>query len=1346
MNPKLCFLFVLAFAICFGRFTQARAATINVSGTIYGIEDIQNNDLSTLDYYWITVLEDAQITSSFFISSDPPAPAASLDLHFYFYPPQEPSDSDLEVAWAILGNNSETKVLSAGLYILAIDPGSSDFDGYLPLPAVENCSSIFDHTNYTLNVSGNIRLDEIWIGQYDGTFIKTIVPEPSSLCCLFLVFCLGLGRRIRPATLLPLLALTMVSEQPLFAQQQPMRVNSTPQELRNGVLCWPTLKGKEYRVQRGGELDGWVTLSERIYGTGNVQAFKAYDLPEFAQAVENPLPTGPQLPIYSFVAYPFTDGRCVVRMLHWWSYGEVIEMDLRLPNNPSLTYHDEVWVTVNDPATNQPAYKLDFWVLGFTAPDSNIDHPTPLNKPAHIDAMAKLKANKQAVINALATPVPYAPPGPPLITKKFDDKGRPLRQFFRVKERLVDSDGDGYSDYTEFLGGSNPQSFTSVPADADADGFSDAEEISAGTNPNLNTSHPAGGFLSPYLGLNGPVITEFMSDNTSSLDNTIIDSITNLPKKDHDWLELYNPTGATIVLDDFFLTDESGSSLNNRLQWRFPPGASIPPRSFAIVFLDDVSDYHRTNNPTSTDRGPDALGYFHTNFALAKTGDYLALTKWNHAPGDTTIDATELTTTSVCHLSGGRSFGTMLPDQSMGCYVDEDGVLKFGTLRRPTPQRHNSEGYASVLPQPPVSQTGHLREGGAVTVTLGPPVDGNGAPFPDGLILYTLNGALPTEYSDVCHSRTFTFEKSTVLRAMTVRKGYEKSPVRTENYLSKTSVIGTAAAGVLPTDAQGTPPNYPTQVPHPSYQIDYRMDPKVIQQRGHTPDTEPAPRPLPIKTALSSAPVVCITVPVEDLFDKNSGGIYGNSEYTYKVADIQGQHPNYTAVQLAPYYDPQGREWERRGHIQWLDPAHPNQPSYEFSQDCTVEISGAASRSSGMNAKLSLRLTFGADQTPGAAATADVPLTTNFAPFPNAPTLKTFHKLILRNPAQNAWGNRFEISAHQNYNNRATYVMDDWGRRIHQAMDLTDNPMLEHRWVHVYLNGIYWGVYGLSEHLDRKTLQTKLGGGKNWDVVKALLEQGYNTKWDASDGDLVEWNQLLTQAAVVGNPNSAAAAATAAWNQVLAVCDVENYVDYLLVNCFIANQDWPTNNYAMARERAVGKKWKFFAYDFDICCQDWAYTTGPSYISEVLHDVKSPNGNINQLFRSLEHYPAFKDLFKARVALAFATNGVFPPYVTPITNWRVYQDFSQAANQFRPLAYCESARWGASSINPPPPLAYTPKTTAFTYDEPSWQPGVIEVGDLKRRWQWIANNLLPIRRAHTLTGLKDLGLADAALP
>jgi hypothetical protein len=507
MNRKLRLLFALTFAICISHFAPTRAATINVSGTIYGIEDIQNNIKSTLDFYWITVLDNSQITSSLMIGSDPPAPGTALDLHFYIYPPSDPTDTDLESVWAVLGNSTETMVLTAGLYILAIDPRSSDFDGYLPLPAVEDCGATFDHENYELIVTGNVRLDEIWIGQQDGSFIKTIVPEPSSLCCLLLVFYLGLGRRIRREAWLPLLALTLVLvHQPVCAQQQPFRVNSTPQELRNGVLCWPTLKGKEYLVQRGGDLDGWVTLPERIYGTGNVQAFKAYDLPEFAQSVENPPPTGPQLPIYSFVAYPFKDGRCVVRMLHWWSYGEVIEMDLRLPNNPSLTYHDEVWVTVNDPATNQPAYKLDFWVLGFTAPDSNIDHPTPLNKPAHIDAMAKLKANKQAVINALATPVPYAPPGPPLITKKFDDNGRPLRQFFRVKERLVDSNGDGYSDYTEFLGGSNPQSFSSVPADADADGFSDLEEIAVGTNPNLNTSYPAGGWKFEVESLSAIVI------------------------------------------------------------------------------------------------------------------------------------------------------------------------------------------------------------------------------------------------------------------------------------------------------------------------------------------------------------------------------------------------------------------------------------------------------------------------------------------------------------------------------------------------------------------------------------------------------------------------------------------------------------------------------------------------------------------------------------------------------------------------------------------------------------------------------------------------------------------------
>jgi len=108
--------------------------------------------------------------------------------------------------------------------------------------------------------------------------------------------------------------------------------------------------------------------------------------------------------------------------------------------------------------------------------------------------------------------------------------------------------------------------------------------------------------LEARLMLDGtPIITEFMADNTETLvDRNGVFS---------DWIEIYNPTDATVQLDDYCLTDNSG----DLTKWRFPAGETLDPGAYLVVFASD------------TDDPPVAGAELHTNFALSKGGEYVAL-------------------------------------------------------------------------------------------------------------------------------------------------------------------------------------------------------------------------------------------------------------------------------------------------------------------------------------------------------------------------------------------------------------------------------------------------------------------------------------------------------------------------------------------------------------------------------------------------------------------------------------------------------------------------------------------------------------------------------------------------
>ena len=105
--------------------------------------------------------------------------------------------------------------------------------------------------------------------------------------------------------------------------------------------------------------------------------------------------------------------------------------------------------------------------------------------------------------------------------------------------------------------------------------------------------------LEPRLVLSGDslVITEFMSLHTHGE--------TDEDDAFSDWIEIHNPTGVSVNLDGWYLTD------NDRYpaKWAFPD-VSVKAGDYLLVFA------------SGKDRN---VGELHTNFALKDEGEYLAL-------------------------------------------------------------------------------------------------------------------------------------------------------------------------------------------------------------------------------------------------------------------------------------------------------------------------------------------------------------------------------------------------------------------------------------------------------------------------------------------------------------------------------------------------------------------------------------------------------------------------------------------------------------------------------------------------------------------------------------------------
>ena len=119
-----------------------------------------------------------------------------------------------------------------------------------------------------------------------------------------------------------------------------------------------------------------------------------------------------------------------------------------------------------------------------------------------------------------------------------------------------------------------------------------------------------------------------------------------------------------------------------------------------------------------------------------------------------------------------------------------------------------------------------------------------------------------------------------------------------------------------------------------------------------------------------------------------------------------------------------------------------------------------------------------------------------------------------------------------------------------------------------YLNGAYWGIYNIREHMTDTHVQTHYNiGASNLDLIENESE--------IKDGDLTEWNAFVNY---YSNTNFSS---TANYDSLKTKMDMDNWIDYNVFAIYVDNVDWPSNNNRRWREKAVGAKWRWLCYDYD---------------------------------------------------------------------------------------------------------------------------------------------------------------------
>lgn len=144
---------------------------------------------------------------------------------------------------------------------------------------------------------------------------------------------------------------------------------------------------------------------------------------------------------------------------------------------------------------------------------------------------------------------------------------------------------------------------------------------------------------------------------------------------------------------------------------------------------------------------------------------------------------------------------------------------------------------------------------------------------------------------------------------------------------------------------------------------------------------------------------------------------------------------------------------------------------------------------------------------------------------------------------------------------RATYVRDQLLRQLHEDM----GHLVSHgAWYELYVNLEYKGVYNVAERLDRDFFSTHVGG-LDWEIWRDEAPDEATARG---------WSELLESVARED------LASERAYERASQSIDIESFTDYMILNIWAQNNDWPHKNYVAARPR--GGKWIFLVWDAEM--------------------------------------------------------------------------------------------------------------------------------------------------------------------
>lgn len=214
----------------------------------------------------------------------------------------------------------------------------------------------------------------------------------------------------------------------------------------------------------------------------------------------------------------------------------------------------------------------------------------------------------------------------------------------------------------------------------------------------------------------------------------------------------------------------------------------------------------------------------------------------------------------------------------------------------------------------------------------------------------------------------------------------------------------------------------------------------------------------------------------------------------------------------------------------------------------------------------------------------------------------------------------------------------------------------------LFLNGEPWGIYQVRERIDERFLATRYGVP----AAEILEAPELSENRRRTDTPRAHWDNLqaFLETHDLSDPSHYATVA--------AQVDIDNFIDYTLLQIYSANIDWPHRNMIQFRPATPGGRWHWIFWDSDFSFGLLPYSSVErNMVAQALvPDHPNTGGGDTLLLRRLLQNSGFRHRFLRRAADLLNTT---------LAPANVSGHIEALAAELRPDIWYEAGRWHSAA-------------------------------------------------------------------